>query len=145
MPDKSPPDDASYDSDTLDHLSGVLQQGLSEGDVPDDRRMFLEALMSLQQGDVETASKGFRRATRKSGPPFGALAAVARAECDRLRGRIGSAIRNWRKVAEDEDTPEAVRYMAWLSLAAVAADRENGRLLEQARDAIRELEASGEF
>lgn len=143
MPDA--PDDPPFDEAVLDRAGQMLDDGLADGSIPEGRRTFLEALQTLQSGDAKEAARGFRRAARSAEPPFDALAGVARAECERLQGRVGSAIRHWREVAEDDGAPVAARYMSWASLAAVASDREDERLFEKARDAIRELEDSGEI
>lgn len=135
---------AGFPSSILDGASEVLDAKLKEGEVDPDRRLFLEGVQKLEQGDLEEATKKFRRAARKSPPPFDALARVSRGECERLRGNLGVAIRQWREVAENDNAPSAARYMAWLSIAAAADSRDDDRLLERARRAIDDLESSEE-
>ncbi|MGM0558077.1 MAG: hypothetical protein ACQEVA_16955 [Myxococcota bacterium] len=108
-------------------------------DVDADREDFFTALSLLQGGDVTGAIEEFRKAARTSGAPFDSLAMVALGECQRLRGKDALAIREWKKIADDEQAPHAARYVAWLSLASVAEQREDDALLEQAEAALEEL------
>ena len=122
----------------------VVEEGLDE--VDPDREDFFQAFFSLQQGDVDAAIEGFRKASRTSGPPFDALSMVAVGECQRLKGKQGAAMREWESIAEDEDAPHSARYVAWLSLAALAEEREDESLLARANDALEAIspEDSGE-
>lgn len=109
------------------------------------REGYLEGLELLRQGEVDAAAEAFARAARRAEAPFDALSTVARGECERVRGRHGSALRLWRRVATRRSAPPAAQYMAWLSIAALAADRQNPSLLTRARDALVRLEDSGEI
>jgi lipopolysaccharide biosynthesis regulator YciM len=109
-------------------------------DVDAEREDFFTALFLLQNGDVSGAVDEFRKAARTSGSPFDALSMVALGECQRLRGKEGAAIREWKKIADDEDAPHAARYVAWLSLASVAEAREDEALLERANEALEEIQ-----
>lgn len=108
-------------------------------DVDAEREDFFTALSLLQSGDITGAVEEFRRATRTSGAPFDALAMVALGECQRLRGKEAAAIREWKKIANDQSAPHAARYVAWLSLARVAEAREDDQLLERANSALEEI------
>lgn len=132
------------DASVLAKAGRRLEEDVPDADLDEGRRNFLEGLRSLESGEVTEAIGQFRRASRTAVSPFDALARVARAECERVRGRVGVALREWREVADTEDAPPAVRYVAWLSIAAAARDRSNRRLLERARDAIDRLETSEE-
>ncbi|MFW5968933.1 MAG: hypothetical protein ACOCV2_15520 [Persicimonas sp.] len=114
----------------------LVGQKLDDEDLEEDREAFFEALYMLQSGDLEAAVSGFRRAARKSGAPFDALSTVALAECQRVRGREGAAVREWEKIAADEDAPSAARYISWLSLAAIAEKRDDEKLFERANEAL---------
>ena len=131
-----------FSPEVLDRAGRLLRERLADGSVADDRRSFLEGVEQLGCGNLEEANASFRRAARSADPPFDAMARVARGECERLRGKLGLAIRQWRRVAEDDRTAPAPRYMAWLSLAAVAESRGDDQLLKTARQAIATLEHS---
>ena len=109
------------------------------------RKGYLRGLELLRDGDADGASAAFAQTARLAAHPFDALAMVARGECDRLRGRQGTALRLWRTVATRRSAPAAARYMAWLSIAALAADRQDQTLLARARDALDRLQDSGEI
>jgi hypothetical protein len=115
----------------------LVQDNLN--DVDADREDFFTALSLLQGGDVTGAIEEFRKAARTTGPPFDSLSMVALGECQRLRGKEALAIREWKKIADDEDAPHAARYVAWLSLASAAEERDDDALLEQANAALEEL------
>ncbi|MFW6058142.1 MAG: hypothetical protein ACOC9W_04735 [Persicimonas sp.] len=117
----------------------LVQKGLEEGVVDEDRDAFFEALYMLQSGDLDSAVDGFRSAARKCESPFDALSMVALAECQRIQGREAAAIREWKKIAADDEAPRAARYVAWRSLAALAERREDQRLLEKANDALEQF------
>lgn len=135
---------AGLDASVLAEAGRRLEESLPGADLDEGRRNFLEGLSSLESGEVTEAIRQFRRAGRTAEAPFDALARVARAECERARGNVGVALRHWREVADTQEAPPAVRYVAWLSIAAAARDRSNRRLLERARDAIERLETSEE-
>jgi lipopolysaccharide biosynthesis regulator YciM len=109
------------------------------------REGYLEGLDRLREGDVDAAAEAFARAARAAQAPFDALSTVARGECERVRGRHGAAIRLWRRVATRRTAPPAARYMAWLSIAALAADRQDRSLLTRASQELVRLEDSGEI
>lgn len=112
----------------------IVEEGLE--DVVPEREDFFQAFFLLQQGDVEGAIEGFREASRTSSPPFDALSMVAVGECQRLLGKQAAATREWTDIAEDEDAPHAARYVAWLSLAALAEERDDEDLLSRANEAL---------
>lgn len=130
---------SSVSDEFLKTTRQLVERGLEENTIEEDRESFFEALFMLQSGDVDAAVDGFRAASRKAGEPFDALAMVALAECQRLRGREAAAIREWKKVAGDEDAPHAARYVAWLSLASLAEKRQDKRLLEKCNNALEEF------
>ena len=138
-------EDEPLDAQLLDGAGRLLREQLAEGDVPDERRAFLEGVERLERGELEEATRAFRRASRRADPPFDAMARVARGECERKRGNLGVAIRQWRRVAEDDQTAPAPRYVAWLSLAVAADSRGDDALLKTARQAIARLEDSDEI
>ncbi|MFU8802714.1 MAG: hypothetical protein ACNA8W_02795 [Bradymonadaceae bacterium] len=109
--------------------------------VPAERRVFFEALQKLQEGDVKEAGRLFRKAARKSETPLEQLAVVGLAACEYAGGKEGAALKSWRKLAEDDEVPEAVRYMAWLNIAALDEARDDKVGLSRAKKA---LEALGE-
>ena len=123
----------------LETTRSLVEQSIEEGTLGDDRDAFFEAFFLLQSGDIEGAIDGFRNAARNTTSPFDALSLVALAECQRIRGKEAAAIREWKKIADDEDAPHAARYVAWLSLAALAEKRQDRRLLEKANDALEEF------
>ncbi|QDG53219.1 hypothetical protein FIV42_21455 [Persicimonas caeni] len=127
-------------SDTfLETTRKLVERSIDEDTIEEDREAFFEALFLLQSGDVDGAIDGFRSAARKAGAPFDALSIVALAECQRIRGREAAAIREWKKIASDDDAPHAARYVAWLSLASLAERRQDQRLLQKANDALEEF------
>ncbi len=133
-------DTATTVSDTfLETTRELVERGLEENHIEEDREAFFEALFMLQSGDVDAAIDGFRSAARKAGEPFDALAIVSLAECQRLRGREAAAIREWKKIAADDQAPHAARYVAWLSLASLAEKRQDKRLLDKANKALEEF------
>lgn len=117
----------------------LVEKSLTEETIDEDREAFFEALFMLQSGDISAAVDGFRRASRTCEPPFDALSAVSLAECERLRGHQAAAIREWKKIASDDQAPHAARYVAWLSLAALAEERQDERLERKAQRALDEL------
>lgn len=117
----------------------LVERSIDEETIEEDREAFFEALFLLQSGDIDGAIDGFRSAARTAGAPFDALSLVALAECQRIRGREASALREWKKIAADQDAPAAARYVAWLSLASLAEKRQDSRLLEKANEALEEF------
>ena len=115
----------------------LVEHNLEEVDA--EREDFFTALFLLQNGDVSGAIEEFRKAARTSSAPFDSLSIVALGECQRLRGKQGAAIREWKRIADDEDAPHAARYVAWLSLARVAEEREDEQLLARANEALEEI------
>lgn len=137
-------DSVGLDPSVLEAASDLIGEKLDEDDVGQGRRRFFEGVRALQEEQTEEAVQKFRRAARDAGAPFDDLARVARGECERLRGKTGVALREWREVAEAEHVEPPIRYMAWLSIAAAAESRSADRLLERAHRAIAELETSDE-
>jgi lipopolysaccharide biosynthesis regulator YciM len=131
--------------DLLKNLTKKLRQASADGSVPPGREAYLSGLDLLRNGEVARASEAFGRGARRADPPFDALSTVARGECERVRGRHGAALRHWRGVANRDSAPAAARYMAWLSIAALAADRDDPTLLTRAEDALERLQESGEI
>jgi hypothetical protein len=127
-------------SDTfLSTTRELVEKSLTQETIDEDREAFFEALFMLQSCDISAAVDGFRRAARTCAEPFDALSAVSLAECERIRGRQAAAIREWKKIADDDDAPHAARYVAWLSLAALAEERDDERLERKAQQALEEL------
>lgn len=126
----------------LERARRRLGDGPDDDELAPDRRRFIEGLRELSDGDIEQATETFREATREAEAPFDALSRVARAECERLRDRVGVALRHWRQVAEDDDAPQAARYMAWMSIAGAADSRDDEQLLDRARHALDDLRPS---
>jgi len=133
-----------FEASVLDAATALVDEKLEEGEVDGGRQRFFEGVRALQANHPEEATRKFRRAARKAEAPFDDLARVARAECERARGNIGVALREWGAVAEADGAPTPVRYVAWLSIAAAAEARDDERLLERARRAVEDLERSGE-
>ncbi len=130
---------AGLSPDLLERAHRRLGDGLEEGRAPEDRRLYLEGLRQLGDGDLEAAHATFRRGCREAAPPFDTLCRVARGECERLRGHHGAALRQWRRVTDDADAPPAARYMAWMSIAARAESRGDQQLLSEATGALDDL------
>lgn len=122
----------------IEHLLDVAGQVVDENmpSVAPDRSVFFQALQALQTGDVALATRLFRSAARSAEPPFNALAQNAVAECERTSGREGAALRTWKKVANQHDAPHAIRYMAWMSIAALEEARGDQKAVDKARAAI---------
>lgn len=135
---------AGFEPPVLEAATELVDQKLEADEVDGGRRRFFEGVRALQANEPEEATRKFRRAARKAEAPFDDLSRVARAECERARGNVGVALREWRDVAEADDAPVPIRYVAWLSIAAAADSRGDDPLLERARRAIEELEISGE-
>ena len=106
---------------------------------PEERRAFLEGLAELSKGQLEAAAQAFRRAGRKSEPPFGGLAQLALGECERLRGKEGMALKVWKALAQDAQAERSTRRMAWLSIAALEERRGDERALGEAKAALEAL------
>ncbi len=122
----------------IEHLLDVAGQVVDENmpSVAPDRSVFFQALHALQAGDIAQATRLFRSAARSAEPPFNTLAQNAVAECERTSGREGAALRTWKKVANQTDAPHAIRYMAWMSIAALEEARGDQKAVEKARAAI---------
>lgn len=134
------PDGVGHLSDTfMKTTRELVERSIDDGSLEDDREAFFEAFLSLQSSDIDGAIEGFRSAARKTSAPFDALSLVALAECQRIRGREAAAIREWKKIADDDDAPHAARYVSWLSLASMAEKRDDERLLQKANDALEEF------
>ncbi|MEM1350541.1 MAG: tetratricopeptide repeat protein, partial [Myxococcota bacterium] len=88
-----------------------------------DRAHFMLGVERLAKGDVEEAIESFRQAARKDEPPFDSMAKWALGQCERTRGKQGLALKLWHTLGEDDCVPQATRYMAWLSVAALQAER----------------------
>ena len=131
--------------DLLKNLTKKLRQASADGAVSPGRAAYVTGLDLLRNGEVARASETFGRGARSADSPFDALSTVARGECERVRGRHGLALRHWREVANRDSAPAAARYMAWLSIAALAADRDDPTLLGRAEDALKRLQESGEI
>jgi hypothetical protein len=139
MADETPNGVSNLSDTFLKTTRELVGRSIEEGSLEEDREAFFEAFFLLQSNDIDGAIEGFRGAARKTGAPFNALSLVALAECQRIRGREAAAIREWQKIADDDDAPHAARYMAWLSLASLAEKREDARLLQKANDALEEF------
>lgn len=120
-------------SGLLDALSVKVEGGLDEVDPA--RRPFLEGLRHLQRGDLEGASRIFRRVARTAQAPFSTMARMAHGRCEVVRGRAGSALRIFRGVLASE-APEKLKRLAWMEVADLAHQRDDAALLAQARRAI---------
>lgn len=117
----------------LENLSAAVEAGWDE--IDEDRKMFFRGLRSLQQGEIDAASRIFRRAARCCPTPFSVMATLAGARCEVVRGHQAAALRGFRRVAQSE-APTGLRRMAWMELADLARERGDSELLQQARDAI---------
>lgn len=117
--------------------SAWLSQPLDE--VAEDRRGFLEGLRLLRDGDVGAAARHLRSA-RRSAAPFGHLATLAWAECERLQGKEGAALRTLRALGADADAVVSTRRAAWWRVLDMEAARENTRGVDQARAALAALD-----
>lgn len=125
----------------LDELGDQIDESVD--DLDDDRRMYFEGVVHLKEGRVAEAGQVFRRAARRCEPPFSAMATLAYARCEAVRGRQGSALRLFRTFA-DGDQPDGLRRMAWMEIADLARERGNDSLAEEARTSIAQLTNSGE-
>ena len=118
-------------------LANTLRASLDDPNASvEDRRHTLEGLASLASGDLKAATAAFRRAQHRDAAPFDAVAAVALAECLRAEGREGAAVKTWREAIDNPTTPDAVRYAAWLGLAALYASRQDDQGVRQAQAAL---------
>lgn len=96
------------------------------------RRSFLEGLRHLQRGELEEASRVFRRVARTGEAPFDTMAQMAHGRCEVVRGRVGVALRIFRSVTGSE-APQQLKRLAWMEMADLARQRDDAQLLAQAR------------
>ena len=118
----------------LERLTALVEERAAEAG--EDRRSFFEALQHLQQGQVEEASKKFRRAARRCEGPFQWMATLAQARCEVVRGRQGVALRLFDGVATSTEAPPSLRKMACMELADLARDRSDQALFERAESLL---------
>lgn len=118
----------------LDQLWAKVEARWEE--VDPERRFFLKGLGHLQRGEVEEASRVFRRGARTLAAPFDTMSGLAHGRCEVIRGRHGVALRIFRALAMSS-APGELRRLAWMEVADLARERDDGSLLEQARQAIR--------
>ena len=104
-------------------------------DVDEDRKKFFEGLRFLQNGEVEEATKVFRRAARHCPEPFSTMAKMAHGRCEVVRGHDCAALRIFRKVATS-DGPQELRQLAWMEVADLARKRDDQELYQKARDGV---------
>ncbi len=125
----------------IEHLLNAVGQTLDENlsSATPGRSVFFQALQALHNGQSDEATKLFRTAARTADVPFNTMAQNALAECERLNGREGAALRTWRKVATQNDAPHAARYIAWMSIAALEEARGDEKAVAKARAALDEL------
>ena len=128
--------EAARSEGILDQLAAEVEGRWEE--VREDRKPFFQALWKLQQGEVEEASRLFRRAARQSPDPFGVMALMGQGRCEILRGREGVALGIFKRVAGSE-APEEIRRLAWMEVADLAERRADQELVKQAQAMIREL------
>lgn len=133
--------------DLLSAMRTLVDENMQS--VHPERRIFFEALQKLQEGDIKEATRLFRRASRSRESETGAeieeLALMGLAACEQAGGRDGAALKSWRKLAENEEASEALRYMAWLSIAALDEAREDKLGLKRAIQALNDLGEPGAF
>ena len=128
--------EAARSEGILDRLAAEVEARWEE--VQEDRKPFFKALWKLQQGEVEEASRLFRRAARQSSSPFGVMALMGQGRCEILRGREGVALKIFKGVTDSEE-PEELRRLAWMEVADLAEAREDQDLVKRAQAKIREL------
>ena len=121
--------DGGTHQDVLETLATTVEQRLE--DVGDDRKMFFDGLHMLQQGDVEEATRRFRRAVRQCDEPFAVMARMALGRCEVVRGHQGAALRVFRQVATSTEV-DGLRRLAWMEVADLAEERGDRELLGQA-------------
>ena len=119
-----------------------IDEVLDDTDSSDHCPSLFDGLRALRDNDPDGALAFFRRAARGAPSPLDSVAAIAIGECHRLSRRTASAIRIWRRLGHDTDSPTAIRTMAWLSLAALADDLEDDGLAHEAHDALESLAPS---
>lgn len=131
----------------IEHLLDAVGQVIDENlpAATPGRSLFFQALQALQQGQLPEATLLFRSAARTAEEPFNALAQNALAECERTSGREGAALRTWRKVANQTNAPHAIRYIAWMSIAALEEARGDEKQLQKARSALDSLGPPDDF
>lgn len=112
------------------HLGGAQLEHM-----PEDRRAFFEGLGHLAQQRVDLALLSFKQATQLE-PPFDRLASLALAECERIQGRSGRALKRLKTLLQDASEDALTRQAALLAQLQLYDEREDTRSVERTLRAL---------
>ena len=114
---------------TLEHIAQSL--GAQTEQMPEDRRAFFEGLSALSAQEVAQAHGHFKAAARQCAPPFDVLSVLALAECERLMGKDGRALRRLQGITADPGAGAAMQRAALLGQLQIYTTRQDERMVEQ--------------
>lgn len=120
--------------DILTHTTACLE-GTDLDEMPDDRRAFFEGLEHLSKQHVDLAIVSFKQATHLD-PPFNKLASLALAECERIQGRSGRALKRLKALLKDASEDALTRQAALLAQLQLYDEREDSRSMERTLRAL---------
>lgn len=120
--------------DVLTHTTATLTH-TDLALMPDDRRAFFEGLEHLSSQRVELAMVSFKDAT-KLAPPFDRLASLALAECERILGQSGRALKRLKALLKDASDDALTHKSALLAQLQLYDEREDTRSMERTLRAL---------